>query len=87
MEQNWGDLDVETLRDVYEKESAHLKASLLSGSSWEALKDQRKRAAIAGSPILHAMRRLTSPAHGSSCTSCQSRKDKDHCDLPSAASV
>jgi hypothetical protein len=39
----WSEFDVNELRDTYEKESAKLKASLLSGTSWEALKDQRKK--------------------------------------------
>jgi hypothetical protein len=43
METNWSDLDVDTLREAYEKESAQLKASLLSGTSWEDMKDQRKK--------------------------------------------
>jgi hypothetical protein len=40
---NWNELDVNELRDVYEKESSKLKASLLSGTSWEELKDQRQK--------------------------------------------
>jgi hypothetical protein len=43
MKSNWNELDVDELRDVFEKESAKLKASLLSGSSWEELKDQRQK--------------------------------------------
>jgi len=43
MELNWNELDVDALRNVYEKESAKLKSSLLSGSSWEELKDQRQK--------------------------------------------
>lgn len=43
MEMNWSELDVDALRDAYEKESARLKASLISGSSWEEMKDQRKK--------------------------------------------
>lgn len=43
MEMNWSDLDTDALRDAYEKESAKLKASLLNGTSWEEMKDQRKK--------------------------------------------
>jgi hypothetical protein len=43
MELNWSDLDVDVLKNVYEKESAKLKASLLSGTPWEEMKDQRKK--------------------------------------------
>jgi hypothetical protein len=43
MQTNWNELDVNELRDVYEKESSKLKASLLSGTSWEELKDQRQK--------------------------------------------
>ena len=42
MDMNWGDMDVEALRETYDKESAKLKTSLLSGSSWDDMKDQRK---------------------------------------------
>jgi len=40
---NWSEMDAEALRDVYEKESAKLKASLLSGTPWEEMKDQRQK--------------------------------------------
>lgn len=43
METNWSEMDLDSLRDVYEKESAKLKASLLSGTSWDEMKDQRKK--------------------------------------------
>ena len=43
MQMNWGDLGVDELRDAYKKESAQLKASLLSGMLWEELKDQRQK--------------------------------------------
>lgn len=43
MEMNWNEMDVDQLRDVYETESSRLKASLISGTSWEELKDQRKK--------------------------------------------
>jgi hypothetical protein len=39
----WSELDVDELKNVYERESAKLKASLLNGSSWEELKDQRQK--------------------------------------------
>ncbi|MBO9682506.1 MAG: hypothetical protein J7502_07560 [Flavisolibacter sp.] len=38
---NWNEFGVDELRETYEKESAKLKASLLSGTSWEELKEQR----------------------------------------------
>jgi len=40
---NWNELGVEELKDVYEKESTKLKASLLNGTPWEELKDQRQK--------------------------------------------
>jgi hypothetical protein len=43
MEMNWDRLDTDALKEAYEKESAKLKASLLNGSSWEEMKDQRKK--------------------------------------------
>jgi hypothetical protein len=43
MEMNWSEMDVDALRDFYEKESAQLKASLLNGCSWEEMKDQRQK--------------------------------------------
>jgi hypothetical protein len=43
MKPNWSELGVDELRDAYEKESAKLKASLLSGTSWEELKNQRQK--------------------------------------------
>lgn len=41
MQTNWNELGVDELRDTYEKESAKLKTSLLNGTSWEELKEQR----------------------------------------------
>ena len=41
MQMNWNELGVDELRETYQKESAKLKASLLSGTSWEELKEQR----------------------------------------------
>lgn len=43
MKSNWSELGEDELRDAFEKESAKLKASLISGSSWEDLKDQRQK--------------------------------------------
>jgi hypothetical protein len=43
MEINWSELDVDELRNVYEKESSKLKTSLINGTSWEELKDQRQK--------------------------------------------
>jgi hypothetical protein len=43
MEMNWSELDVEILRDAYENEASKLKTSLLNGSTWEEMKDQRKK--------------------------------------------
>ena len=37
----WSEFDVDELRNSYETEAAKLKASLLNGSSWEDLKEQR----------------------------------------------
>jgi hypothetical protein len=43
MEMNWNEMDIDDLRNFYETESSKLKASLISGTSWEELKDQRKK--------------------------------------------
>jgi hypothetical protein len=43
MEMNWSELDVDSLREVYETEASRLKTSLLNGASWEEMKDQRKK--------------------------------------------
>jgi len=37
----WKEFDADTLKAMYERESAALKASLLNGNSWEELKEQR----------------------------------------------
>jgi hypothetical protein len=42
MEMNWSEMDLDALREMYDRESAKLKASLLGGSSWDEMKDQRK---------------------------------------------
>jgi hypothetical protein len=42
MEMNWSELDIDSLREVYETEASKLKTSLLNGSSWEEMKDKRK---------------------------------------------
>ena len=43
MDINGGEMDLVALKNSYEKELANLKALLLSGSSWEEMKDQRKK--------------------------------------------
>ncbi|HEU4469547.1 MAG TPA: hypothetical protein VFR58_00565 [Flavisolibacter sp.] len=43
MEQNWFNLDLETLVALYEKESSALNTKLLNGAQWHELKDQRKK--------------------------------------------
>jgi hypothetical protein len=43
MEMNWSDMNADALRDAYEKESAKLRSALLNGSSWEEMKDQRRK--------------------------------------------
>lgn len=43
MEMNWSELDIDSLREAYETEAAKLKASLLNGTSWDDLRDQRKK--------------------------------------------
>lgn len=40
---NWSELDLDALKDAYEKESSKLKAALLNGTSWEELRDQRQK--------------------------------------------
>lgn len=41
METRWNELDLDTLKTMYEQESSNLKAALLQGTSWNDLKDQR----------------------------------------------
>jgi hypothetical protein len=43
MEMNGSEMDLGSLKNNYEKELANLKAQLLSGSSWDEMKDQRKK--------------------------------------------
>jgi len=43
METNWSEMELGLLKTNYEKELANLKALLLSGSSWDDMKDQRKK--------------------------------------------
>jgi hypothetical protein len=43
MKMNWSELDLDALKDAYEKESSKLKAALLNGTSWEELRDQRQK--------------------------------------------
>lgn len=43
MKVKWNELNLDELREVYEKESALLKTSLLNGSSWDELKEQRQK--------------------------------------------
>jgi hypothetical protein len=43
METNWSEMDVDAVRAAYEKEAAQLKASLLNGTPWEEMKDQRQK--------------------------------------------
>lgn len=43
MEINGTEMDLGSLKNSYDKELANLKALLLSGSSWEDMKDQRKK--------------------------------------------
>lgn len=43
MELMWNELDVNVLRILYEKESAALKASLIKGTLWDDLKEQRQK--------------------------------------------
>ena len=43
MEMNWNELDTESLRALYDKESANLKKALLNGSTWEEVKDKSRR--------------------------------------------
>ena len=43
MQMKWSELDIPTLKGIYEKEAADLKAALISGSSWEELREQRQK--------------------------------------------
>lgn len=40
---NWGELSTDALRELYEKESTDLKKALLNGSTWDEVKDQRRK--------------------------------------------
>ena len=41
MEMKCNEFDVDTLRTMYDRESAALKAALLKGTTWEDLREQR----------------------------------------------
>lgn len=43
MKMKWNELDVDDLRILYEKEAAALKASLIKGTIWDDLKEQRQK--------------------------------------------
>lgn len=43
MNSNWDELDAESLKKMYNAESAKLKDALLNGSSWEETRDQRRK--------------------------------------------
>ena len=66
MEKNLWGLDLNILKAMYDKEATILKNSLLSGASWEEVKDQRRKVtelAIA----MHKLRfRSGNPAESSS---------------------
>ena len=42
MDKNLGSIDLNMLKTMYESEVTHLRESLLGGSSWEDLRDQRR---------------------------------------------
>ena len=42
MDNSLSNYDINTLKLMYEKESAALKAALISGTSWEELRDKRQ---------------------------------------------
>ena len=42
MDRSLSGIDVDTLRALYESESARLRKALLEGASWDDLRDQRK---------------------------------------------
>ena len=62
MDTNWGDMDMDALREVYDKESAKLKTSLLSGSSWDDMKDQRKTVTELAIALHKKMHTTSNPA-------------------------
>jgi len=43
MENNYAGLDIEALKNLYEKESGVLHTKLLEGTPWTELKEQRKK--------------------------------------------
>jgi hypothetical protein len=43
MDNALANLDLKTLRDMYEKESGVLRTALINGSSWEEMREQRLR--------------------------------------------
>lgn len=62
MEMNWSELDVDALKNAYEKESAKLKASLLNGSSWEEMKEQRQKVTELAIALYKKINTTTNPA-------------------------
>lgn len=43
MKMQWNDFDADTLKTIYEKESANLKTALIGGTAWNDLKEQRQK--------------------------------------------
>lgn len=62
MQTNWSEMDVDALREAYEKESAKLRTALLSGSSWEELKEQRQKVTELAIALHKKINTSTNPA-------------------------
>jgi hypothetical protein len=66
MTQNLGGLDINILKQMYEKEAMVLKSALLNGASWEEVRDQRRKVTEL-SIALHKLRfNSNNPAESSS---------------------
>jgi len=69
MKQNLRGLDINILKEMYEKEAMVLKTALLNGASWDEVRDQRRKVTEI-SIALHKLRfDSNNPAESSSRSS------------------
>ena len=41
VERDWSSMDLQTLKDLYQRESRDFEGALLAGTDWQSLRDQR----------------------------------------------
>jgi len=61
----WG-LDLNILKNMYDREAASLKTALLNGASWDEVKDQRRKVTELSIAIHKLRYRSGNPAESSS---------------------